>query len=154
MDKIVYDDINEFNNSSVLIKSILNEQVVYIYNIDKNVNREILYLMGDILKTNYEALIYFDPPNGFFYTMPILNSCLLYSKMPNSLYIFIHLFRFSDDEKGFQLLVRLLEYKGIAIMVTSLHKSYEEKTINLCKQMGFVEGVQNSNEYLNLEYHG
>lgn len=149
----MYDDINEFDKKSVLIRGILNEEIASIYNINTSINREIFDLMNDILKTNYKVFLYFDLPNDPSYKMINLNSCLIYERSPNDLYIYIYLFHFNDIIKGINLISRLLEERGNSILMIQLNKTYEEKTIELCKEIGFVEGIQNSNNYINLEFY-
>lgn len=155
MNRIVYDDINKSDSSSDLIKSILNEQIVFLYDrtTDGSFNKNIAYTVKDIIRKSFDVIFYVDPPNGFFSKMPILNSFLMYSHLGDGLYIFIHLFHFLDEEKGTFLLLELFEYTGSAIIYVQLNREYEIKTIELCKKLGFIEGKQNSNFCMNLEYY-
>lgn len=137
MDLIEYGKINNLDSTIPFVKIILIEQIVYVYNIDREINKEIMYKVNEIMNFKFSLLSYFKEPNGLHTSLPTLGSFLLYDKDYYCEYLNIYFFRFESLDDGINLLNELLiHHRNIKIHI-KLDSRYESETIDLCNSYGF-----------------
>ena len=156
---IKLDKINKIEQDDFMHKRILKEQCMKLF---KNVNNIddfhniSSFLVWEIFNRYYDGYAFFDPPNGIYGSMHVLNSFILYNYGPYNLSINILSFAFQDPVKGSLLLNKLVkESNDREIKIYATFHVSEIDTIELCKSNGFIlkDTINDDTfEYTLLEY--